>query len=320
MMGTILVTSRSFSSGSLDLVARLTAAGHTVVRGPADHNLAAMSELLDAAIGWIAGTGPVGQEHLAAGPRLRVIARYGVGYEAVDLNAAKGRGILVTNTPGANNDAVADHTIGLILAVLRSIPEGDRRVRAGNWTVARGRELGSMRVGIVGFGRIGQGVAKRLRGFGSQVYAHDPALSVEQAAGRGAQTMRFADMSSMCDIVSLHAPGGRQLVDESWLSAAQPGMVLINTARPDLIDEEHLHTALTGGKIAGFAADTLVGDTAASGSPLLDPDLADRVVVTPHFGAQTVEAVDRMGSIAVTNLLAVLNGTAPPNEVFPPDN
>jgi len=117
-MGSILATSRSFSSGSVDLVARLAESGHTVATGPSDHELDALRPALGTAVGWIAGTGPVTARHLDAAPLLRVIARYGVGFEAVDLQAAHDRGIIVTNTPGANSGAVADHAVGLMLAVL----------------------------------------------------------------------------------------------------------------------------------------------------------------------------------------------------------
>lgn len=314
-MGQILATSRSFSSGSVDLVARLATAGHSVAVGPADHDLDTLRPLLADTVAWVAGTGPVTAAHLDAAPNLRVVARYGVGFEAVDLAAAAARGITVTNTPGANSGAVADHAVGLMLAVLRGIPEGDRRVRAGDWSVLRGRELGSLTVGIVGFGRIGQGVAARLGGFGSRIVAHDPWMTDDQIEQSGASPLPLQRMAAECDIVTLHAPGGTTLIDPAWLATARPGLVIINTARPDLIDEPALADALRAGVIAGFAADTLAGDTRGDASPLLADDLAARVIVTPHFGAQTVEAVDNMGSIAVTNLLAVLAGDVPPHPV-----
>jgi D-3-phosphoglycerate dehydrogenase len=311
-MAHILATSRSFSSGSRDLLGELATAGHHVTLGSPAHDLDELRPILADADAWIAGTGPVTAAHLDAAPQLKVVARYGVGYEAVDLDAAARRGIPVTNTPGANSGAVADHAVGLMLAVLRGIPEGDRRVRAGDWSVFRGRELGSLTVGVVGFGRIGQGVARRLSGFGSRIVAHDPWLGDDAILGAGAEPLDVAEMPAACDVVTLHAPGGTVLVNAGWLASARSGLVLINTARPDLVDEDSLAAALREGRIAGFAADTLTGDTAGVPSPLLAGDLADRVVVTPHFGAQTVEAVDAMGSIAVENVLAVLAGAAPP--------
>lgn len=318
-MATILATSRSFGSGSIDLAGDLERAGHTVLRGPSDHGLEALRAALGTADAWVAGTGAVTAAHLDAAPRLRVVARYGVGTEAVDLDAAAERGILVTNTPGANSDAVADHAVALMLAALRSIADGDRRVRAGDWTVVRGRQLGALTVGIVGFGRIGRGVARRLSGFGSRIVAADPMLSDEQLREAGAEPMGFAEMAQLCNLITLHAPGGQTLVDAAWLATLARPVVLINTARADLIDEEALAAALRARTVTAYAADTLIGDTAADASALLVEDLADRVTITPHVAAQTVEAVDGMGSMAVENALAVLAGRAAPNPVNEPD-
>ena len=122
----------------------------------------------------MAGTGPVTADHLDAAPNLQIVARYGVGVEAVDLAAAAERGVLVTNTPGANSGAVADHAVALILAALRDVAAGDRGVRAGRWAVRRTRQLGQLTVGIVGLGRIGREVASRLGGFGSTLLGYDP--------------------------------------------------------------------------------------------------------------------------------------------------
>ncbi|MGI5216074.1 phosphoglycerate dehydrogenase [Plantactinospora sp. CA-290183] len=315
--GQVLVTSRSFSSGSRDPLGELRRAGLTVVRGPADHDLDALRPLLAGTVGWIAGTGPVTAAHLAAAPRLAVLARYGVGVDSVDLPAAAARGVVVTNTPGANSEAVADLTVGLLLAALRGIPAGDRRVRAGDWSVFRGRELGALTCGVVGFGRIGRAVARRLRGFGARVLAYDP--MVDPAAIRAADAEpagELAELPARCGVVSLHAPGGRALVDEGWLAGCRAGLVLVNTARADLVDESALAAALRDGRVGGYAADTLGTESGrAAESPLLAADLADRVVLTPHLGAQTVEAVDRMGALAVADLLAVLRGETPAHPV-----
>lgn len=314
-MAVILVTSRSFSDGDLDLVERAAAAGHRIMRGPAHHDLAELRSLLHGTDAWIAGTGPVTAEHLAAAPKLKVIARYGVGYESVDLAAAAARSILVTNTPGANADAVADHTIGLMLAALRTIPDGDRRVRDGDWSVRRGRELGAATVGIVGFGRIGQGVARRLSGFGARVLASDPFVPEQIVRDAGAEPIDVDDLFRTADVITLHAPGGQRLVDEERLSGIRPGTLLVNTARPDLVDEPALAAALRDGTLAGYAADTLDGDTAASASPLLDAQLAERVIVTPHLAAQTTQAVDNMGRMSLDDVIAVLRGDEPAHPV-----
>ncbi|MFD5214475.1 NAD(P)-dependent oxidoreductase [Microbacterium sp. NPDC058345] len=310
-MAVILVTSRSFSDGDLDLVGRAADAGHRIMRGPAHHDLTELRALLHGADAWIAGTGPVTAEHLAAAPKLKVIARYGVGTEAVDLAAAAARGIPVTNTPGANAEAVADHALGLILAALRFIPDGDRRVRRGDWAVRRGRELGAATIGIVGFGRIGQGVARRLAGFGSRILAADPFLPDDAVHAAGAEPMALDEMFRTADVITLHAPGGQRLADAARLSGIRHGSVLVNTARPDLVDEDAVASALREGTLSAYAADTLDGDTAAGASALLAADLADRVIVTPHLGAQTTQAVDNMGRMSLDDVIAVLRGEQP---------
>lgn len=319
-MAVILVTSRSFGDGDLDLRARVAEAGHELVGGAPHHDPAELGGILPRVDAWIAGTGPVTDAHLDAAPRLKVIARYGVGTEAVDLDAASRRGIVVTNTPGANADAVADHALGLMLAALRHSVDGDRRLRSGDWSARRGRELGHAAVGIVGFGRIGQGVARRLAGFGSRVLAADPFVPAAAFAALGAEQCAVADVLGQADVITLHAPGGRCLVDATALARMRPGAVLVNTARADLVDERAVAQALRAGTLGAYAADVLAGDTAAHAGPLLAGDLADRVVVTPHLGAQTVQAVDNMGAMALENALAVLDGRTPPHPVARREN
>ena len=314
-MAVILVTSRSFGDGDLDVHARAAEAGHTIVRGPAHHPLDDLADVLPTVDAWIAGTGPVTTEHLDLAPRLAVIARYGVGVEAVDVAAATERGIVVSNTPGANAEAVADHTVGLALAALRSTVDGDRRVRSGDWTVRRGRELGASTVGIVGFGRIGRGVARRLQGFGSDVLATDPFVPAEDVRRAGAEPATLDEIFAKADVITLHAPGGQVIVDEERIARLRRGAVIVNCARPDLVDEPALAAALADGRVGAYAADVLTGDTAGHDSPLLDAALADRVVITPHLAAQTTQAVDNMGAMALESALAVLAGEPAPYAV-----
>jgi D-3-phosphoglycerate dehydrogenase len=318
VVSTVLVTSRSFSSGRADVTARLLASGHRVVRGPSDHELETLRPLLAGAVAWIAGTGPVTAEHLDAAPALRVLARYGVGVESVDLEAAAERGVVVTNTPGANTDAVADHTVGLMLAALRGTASGDRRVRTGDWSATRGREVADLTIGIVGFGRIGQGVARRLSGFGPRLLVSDPYVPVHVIESFGASYRELHQLPSTADLVTLHAPGGQTIVTADWLGRARQGLTIVNTARADLVDENALVASLRDRVVVAYAADTVAGDTGAHHSPLLDPDLAEVVTITPHLGAQTVEAIDAMGTFAVDDILAVLSGRAPDHPVPTP--
>jgi D-3-phosphoglycerate dehydrogenase / 2-oxoglutarate reductase len=316
----VLVTSRSFSSGDLDLRTELEAAGAEVVVQAADHDLEELRPSLARAFAWIAGASPITAAHLDAAPQLRLIARYGVGVDGVDLTAAVSRGITVTNTPGANTGAVADHTVGLILALLRQISAGDRQVRRGDWRVQRTRELRELTIGVLGVGRIGREVARRLACFHGTLIGYDPAVSDADLRAAGIRPVSPAELASESDLVSLHAPGERTIIDAAWLARAKPGLLLVNTARAALVDETALALALADGRIAGYAADTLTTESDdAQGSPLLDPSLADRTVFTPHSAAQTVVAVDNMGRAATDAVLAILQGRTPPNVVIAPD-
>ena len=321
--GNVLVTSRSFGRGSSDLVGELERAGLRVVHGPTGHAMAALAPLLQEAKAWICGTAPVTAEHLRHAKRLRVLARHGVGVDNVDRAAADALGIPVANTPGANSAAVADLAVGLLLASLRGVAAGDRDVRAGHWRPRPGRELGSLTLGIAGFGRIGRSAAARVRGFGCTVLAHDPAVPDAVLREFGAEPASLEGLAANCDAVTLHVPGGERVVGPAWLDSARPGLFLVNTARADAVDEEAVAAALRSGTLAGYAADTLASEHGtheghADPSPLLAADLADRVVVTPHSGAQTVEAIDRMGAGSVHNVLAVLDGRTPPGLVPAP--
>lgn len=314
----VLVTSRSFSSGTRDVAGELDRAGFEVLRGSLDHDLQTLEPALSAAVAWIAGTSPVTSAHLDAAPGLKVVARYGVGTDNVDLAAAASRGVVVTNTPGANANAVAEHTLALILASVRGVLRGDRAVRAGDWTASRSRELRTMTVGLLGFGRIGQATAARLRALGARVLATDPVLDAALAAQHGVEAVGAEELPERADLVSLHAPGGRVAVDETWLARFAGPRFLVNTARADLVDEPALVRALQSNPDLHYAADSLLHEHGVGPeSPLCSPELVDQVIITPHLAANTVESIDEMGAMSVSNTLAVLTGSVPPNLVTP---
>jgi D-3-phosphoglycerate dehydrogenase / 2-oxoglutarate reductase len=310
----VVVTARSFGSGDADPAGLLRKAGLRVARADPAHDHAAIEETLSAAVAWIAGTSPVDDRHLAAAPSLKIVARHGTGYDAVDLAAAACRGVLVTNTPGANAEAVADHTVGLMLAALRHLVAGDRASRKGVRPVLRGRELGALTVGIVGFGYIGRAVARRLiGGFGSRVLGYDPYIAPERMREAGVEPVGdLSGLARAADVVTLHMPGGGGAVaDAAFLSHMRPGAVLINTARGDLLDEEAVACALAEGRLAAVALDVL-GSEPATSSPLLN---APNAIVTPHVAAQTTQAIDRMGMMAAEEVVRVLAGEAPRHPV-----
>lgn len=299
-VGTVLVTSRTFGSGRADPVRQLEEHGLTVRRGDHRHRIEDLAPLLPDAVAWIAGAGPIGAAHLARAPRLRHVARYGVGTDAVNRDALAERGIVFTNTPGANADAVADHTIGLILTSLRRIVTADQAVRRGKWSAVPGRELGSCVVGIVGFGNIGRAVRRRLGCFGAQVIVTDPFVD---AADVDVPLVPLDQALPSVDILTLHVPAQpAPIVDAAAIRRLPRGAIVVNTSRAGVVDETAVAKALHDGHLAGAAFDLLAGAEDGS-SPLL---AAPNVVLTPHIAGQTVEAIDRMGLMAAEDVVRVV--------------
>ena len=309
----VVVTSRVFGSGYADPARLLCDHGLIVQRADPTHRPTELCIALADAVAWIAGTASVGRAHLAAAPHLRVIARVGVGTDAVDLDAANERGVIVTNTPGANVEAVADHALGLMLVSLRGIVASDRAVRHGEWPNPVGRELAALTVGIVGFGQVGRAVARRVRnGFGARVLACDPAVAPQVFRECGVEPASMLRVARESDVISLHLPGGGMpCVDLALISQMRRNPVLVNTARGDLVDEDAVSGALHDGRLGAYAADVFRQEPLPPG-PLLN---APNVTLTPHSAAFTVESIDRMGVAAAEDVLRVLKGLPPLHRV-----
>lgn len=257
--------------------------------------------LVGGADGLLAGLDEIDDRVFRAAPRLRVVARYGVGVDRVDLGAAREHGVVVTVTPGANANAVAELTIALLLAVARPLVQGVEAARSGEWKSLRGVELEGRTLGLVGLGRIGSRVAEKARGLGMRVVAYDPYV---------AGTATLEELQAEADFVSLHAPvteETRGLVDRDFLSRLKPDAALVNTARGELVDEAALVEALDAGRLRAAALDALGHEPPSADHPLLH---RSDVLVTPHLGAATVESAEAMGRIALEELLAVLSGRA----------
>ena len=309
----IVVTSRSFGSGRTDPSDALRDAGYHVVRADHRHKPGALGGPLATAIAWIAGTGPIGPAQLELAPRLQIIARYGVGMDGIDQQELARRGIVLTNTPGANTEAVADHTLGLMLALIRGTLLGDRSVREGTPPPPPGRELGEATVALVGMGAIGRAVLERLSAFGAHVVAHDP--YVDPASLPHVEFLDLDQLAAVADIVSLHRPhADAPIIDEPFLHRLPPGAVLVNTARASLVDEVAVAAALATGRLAGAALDVHSSERSETG-PLLS---APNVILTPHVSGHTLEAIDRMGRTATEEVLRVLRGESPRHAVSLP--
>jgi glyoxylate reductase len=258
----------------------------------------------------------------AAGPQLRCVANVAVGYDNVDVEAAAGRGVVVTNTPGVLDDATADLTMALILDATRRVSEGDRLIRAGKpWAWGLSFMLGSglrgKLLGIVGLGGIGRRVAERGRAFGMKIAYHQrrpvpPEVEEELEAER----LPLGELLARADVVSLHCPltpETHHLIGEAELAAMKESAVLVNAARGPVVDEPALARALAAGEIAAAGLDVYEHE------PRVEPALLDleNVVLAPHLGSATVETRTAMAELAARNAISVLRGAGPLTPVAP---
>lgn len=306
----VVIASRSFASTDSEPLALLRSAGISIVQPEKPPHGDALKSVLEDADGLIIGAIPVNEAHFAAATRLRVVAMHGVGVDHIDLDAAAARGIIVTNAPGSNDASVADLTIALMLACLRHIPAADRAARDGQWGGIMGEELSGKTIGILGWGRIGRGVARRLSGFDITILVHDPYVSPETIVDAGARPMALDTLLETVDIVTLHLPLTAEtsnLLDARRLGLLRPSSYLINTARGGIVDEDALARRLQGGLLRGAGIDCFAFEPPV-GNPLLG---LRSVVVSPHIGAQTREAISRMSTTAATNVIRVLQGQEP---------
>jgi D-3-phosphoglycerate dehydrogenase len=249
------------------------------------------------------------------GTRLRVIGRAGVGVDNVDVDAATRQGIVVANAPGANVVSAAEHTIGLLLALARNIPQAHAALSAGRWERSRwgGVELADKVLGVLGFGRIGRQVARRALALEMKVVAYDPFVSAERFRELGVEPATFAEVLERAEFLTLHLPltdDTRNVINAASIAQMRDGVRIVNAARGELLDEAALVGALESGKVAGAAIDVF------SAEPYNGPLLrAPNVVVTPHLAASTEEAQDRAGVVVAEQVAAALDGGLVTNAV-----
>jgi phosphoglycerate dehydrogenase-like enzyme len=303
----IVVTPRSFGQHDESLRRELQAAVGEVRYRPGPLTADELAPIVADADGLLAGLDEITDAVFKGAPRLRVVARYGVGVDRIELDAAARRGVTVTITPNANANAVAELTIALVLALARPIAAGRDRVRAGEWPALPGFELRGRTIGLLGLGHIGTLVAAKARALGLRVLAHDPFVTESGAA----ELVDLDKLAAESDFLSLHAPltdATRGIVGRSLLERVKPGAAIVNTARGELVDEAALLWALDEGRLRAAALDVLTEEPPPGGNPLLE---RDDVLVTPHMGPHTAEATSAMGRIALEELLAVLSGRPP---------
>lgn len=281
-----------------------------------------LSEAISGVDGLISVGGNINEELLAQSPRLRVVANIGAGYDTIDVAACSRRGIMVSNTPDVLTESTADMAFALLLAVSRHVLQADRYVRQGRWrfglwNLLWGTELYGKTLGLYGFGRIGQAMARRGRGFSMRILYHKRhPVAPELENALDAHFVDFKTLLRESDFLSLHAPLNPQstaAIGGAELALMKPSAFIINTARGKIVDEEALVQALTSRKLAGAGLDVFENE------PQIHPTLIgmENVVMAPHIASATAETRLRMAELAAENLLAAFDGRRPPNLLNP---
>jgi len=257
---------------------------------------------------------------VAAAPRVSVVGVASVGIDRIDVEAATRAGVMIVNAPTGNTTAAAEHTMALMLALLRNVPTADASVRQGEWDRSKytGRELRGKTLGIIGLGKIGKAVARRAAGFEMRVITNDPYLTEDQASEAGAKLVGLAELLHRSDVITVHTPLAAQtrgLLGRAQLEATKPGAFVLNVARGGIVDEQALADALASGQLGGAAVDVYSTEPMAPDNPLR---AAPNIVLTPHLGASTTEAQDRVGLEMAEQVVMALAGVTPPYAVNAP--
>jgi phosphoglycerate dehydrogenase-like enzyme len=320
-LGKVLVTAKSVSGCEAAVQSMRDAGCEVVIEAtpqPFDEDrLIELIERTRDVAGLVFAMEPVSDRLLARASALKVIARPGVGYDNVDIGAATRRGIPVTIAAGANDQSVADFTFGLLLMSARGLMDGALSVQRGGWERSTGTEVWRKTLAIVGLGRIGQGVAKRARGFDMRVLAVSRRRDDAFAAAHGIEFVELDQALREADFLSLHAPltaETENLIDAKALAAMKRGATLINTSRGGLVDEPALAAAVRSGHLAGAAVDVLRIQGAGSASPLIG---VPGIVVTPHMASFSRDAMERVALSVARSVIAALKGDRPSGLVNP---
>lgn len=257
--------------------------------------------------GYIAGVDNVTRKVIESAKNLKVISRYGAGYDQVDLQAAKDNHIIVTNTPGANSEAVGELTIGLILSLARKIPQLNATTRNGGWERSSGLELKGKCIGIIGLGAIGRVVARCAMGFQMKAIAYDPYINLDYCSKNGIESVSFEELLRKSDVITMHLPltdTTRHMIDEAAIHKMKKGVILVNASRGGIIDEKAARNGLENGIIGGIGLDAFETEPPKD-SPLFE---FPNVIATPHAGAHTREAANNMALMSVENAINILSG------------
>lgn len=267
----------------------------------------ALISLLKDCDGYLAGLDSITKEVLESCPNLKAISRYGAGYDRVDTATAKSLGISVSNTPGANAQAVAELSFGMLLSLARSIPYLHEETRNGKWLRTTGTELLGKTIGIIGLGAIGKRVAECCEGFRMKVLAYDPYIQEDYCQKHGILSVSLNTLLQESDFITLHLPLNEStyhMIDADSINMMKSSAILVNASRGGIVDEAAAYEALSAGKLGGLGLDAFEKEPPKA-SPLFT---LPNVIATPHAGAHTKEATQAMADMAVDNLILMLNG------------
>lgn len=314
-MKRILLTTTSYQDTPGAHHALLEGQGYDIVRERGPLTESRMLELAGEFDGFLCGDDDITHAVLAkAQPRLKVISKYGIGLDKINLSACQEYGIPVLFTPGVNHTTVAEHTFCLLLAHVRNLVDSVIATRAGKWTRLTGHELWQKKIGVIGLGRIGQEMIRRCRGFDMEVHAYGNYWPEEFCQAH--QVVKHDTLESLIgsvDILSLHtmlSASSRHLLNAERLALLPRGALLINTSRAELVDSAAVLAALESGHLSGYAADVMEHEPPAPDAPLLSHP---KSLITPHIGSRTYESVPRQAMRATQNLINFFNGDG---EVF----
>lgn len=315
-MGNILITASHFQTLCQDAIRLLEDNGHHVILNDHDMPYYSFEELAVWAPdiqGAIIGMDQWNEQVFQIAPKLKILARFGVGVDNVDLEAAKRHGVQVVNAAGLNANAVAELGVAMILNCLRSIPQLNQKLDQGEWARAVGKEILGKTVGILGFGDIGGRVAKKLSGMGVELLAYDPYPNEAKARDLHVTLTDMDTVLAKSDVISIHMPSipaTRHIMDRAAFAKMKQGAYFINTARGALVDTQALIDAVTGGHLAGAALDVYEQEPLPMDAPILH---TPGIQCTPHTGAETVETYHNISMMAAQAVIDSLNRKEPKN-------
>ncbi|WMJ83522.1 phosphoglycerate dehydrogenase [Oscillospiraceae bacterium LTW-04] len=310
-MKKVMITSRSFGSIDDTPMDILKDAGYEIVLRGKDFDQQKFNAEIADYDALVIGAHDFPAEVLAGCKKLKIICKHGAGLDNIPIEAAKAQGIMVCNVPGTNANAVADLTFGLMLCCARQIVAANNRVHTGAWKTITGTDVYAKTLGLLGFGAIAKNVARRAAGFNMKVLAYDPFIkTLPEEFSHVTLCDNIMEVISQCDFLSLHLPltdETRGMIGAKELSAMKQGAYLINAARGGIVDEKDLYNALVSGRLAAAAMDVSEKEPIDPANPLLT---LENVVITPHLGMYSKEAIGAVSTICAQNAAAMLTGEA----------